>query len=116
MLRFIADENFNGAIVRGVFRICPDIDLLTVREASIAGISDPALLDWAAGHQRLVLTHDVRTMPAFVQERVSLGLSMPGVIEVPAICPIRQVIEEIGLFYNCSIDGEWEGQIIRIPL
>jgi hypothetical protein len=100
----------------GVLRMCPGIDLVTAHDSNILGISDPELLGWAARQGRLLLTHDVRTMPKFVLERVSARLPMPGVVEVPTICPIRQVIEEIALLYECSIDGEWEGQIVRIPM
>ncbi len=116
MLRFLADENFNGAIVRGLLRASPGLDILTVQGAALSGTPDPELLEWAASHGRVLLTHDVRTMPKFVRDRVESGLPMPGVIEVPAVCDLGQVIYEIRMIDVCSEIGEWEGQIARIPL
>lgn len=116
MLRLVADENFNGAIVRGVLRKSHALDLVTAQDVGLLGSSDDALLAWAAERRRLLLTHDVRTIPRYVHQRVTAGLPMPGVIEVPSICPIRQVIDEIILLCECSLDGEWDGQIVRIPM
>jgi hypothetical protein len=116
MLRVLADENFHGAIVRGILRASPSLDLITVADAGLLGMSDPQLLAWAAERGRLLLTHDVRTIPTHVQARLTSGLPMPGVVEVPALCSIRQVIEDIVLLCECSLDGEWEGQIVRVPM
>lgn len=58
MLRFFADQNFDGDIVRGLPRAIPDLDLLTAHQAGLSDALDPELLEWAAGHERVVLTHD----------------------------------------------------------
>ena len=83
MTHFLADENFNHMIVRGLLRRQPDVELLTVDEAALRGWSDPALLEWAANHQRVLLTHDLRTLPGFAYQRVEARLPMAGVVEVP---------------------------------
>ena len=41
---------------------------------------------------------------------------MPGVIEVNLNGAIAQIIEDILLLVECSLDGEYEGQIIYLPL
>jgi hypothetical protein len=41
---------------------------------------------------------------------------MPGVVEIPWHLPVGRAIEEILLLAECSRDGEWEGQIIYLPL
>jgi hypothetical protein len=92
------------------------LDIVTVHEAALTGTPDPELLGWAASQGRLLLTHDVKTVPKFVNDRVEAGLPMPGVVEVPTICPLSQVIDEIRMLGICSDDAEWEGQIIRVPL
>jgi len=107
MLRFVADENFNNAIVRGLFRLNPALDLITVQDVKLERTPDPDLLEWAASQRRLLLTHDIKTIPNYVKARVMAGLSMPGVIEVPAICPIARVIDEILFLHECSDDGDW---------
>jgi hypothetical protein len=37
MLRFLADENFNGDIIRGLFLRLPDLHVLRVQDAGLAG-------------------------------------------------------------------------------
>jgi predicted nuclease of predicted toxin-antitoxin system len=116
MPRLLADENFNGSIVRGLLRRIPDLDLLTVQQVGQSGASDPDVLEWAAQAGRILLTHDVNTIPAFVRKRVTAGRPMPGVIVVPSVVPIGRVIEDLLLLVQCSEEGEWENQIVRVPL
>jgi predicted nuclease of predicted toxin-antitoxin system len=58
MLRLLSDENFNGDIVRGLFLRQPNLDLLRVQDVGLREVDDPAILDWAASNERILLTHD----------------------------------------------------------
>jgi Domain of unknown function (DUF5615) len=116
MLRFAADENFNGAIVRGLLRQRPALDLVRIQDLGLSGINDPDLLAWAAREQRVLLTHDVTTLRQFAEDRVGAGLPMPGVFEVGEHLSIRQAIDDLLLIAECSHDGEWEGQVRFLPL
>ena len=80
MIRLLADENFNNNIVRGVRLWNPGIDLVRVQDVGLSVANDPSVLEWAAGHQRVLLTHDVATIKAFAYERVRAGKPMPGII------------------------------------
>ncbi|AOY82633.1 DUF5615 family PIN-like protein [Moorena producens JHB] len=116
MARFLADENFNNQIVRGVLRQSPDVDIVRVQDVDLSGVDDPTVLAWAAQEGRMVLTHDVATMITFAYERIQAGLSMPGLFEVSRRVPIGLAIEEIILIAECSLEGEWEGQVRFLPL
>jgi hypothetical protein len=116
VIRLLADENFNNNIVRAVRLREPGIDLLRVQDVGIAGADDPTVLEWAAGHQRILLTHDVATITAFAYERVRAGKPMPGVFEVGRTVAVRSAIDDIVLLATCSKDGEWEGQVHYLPL
>lgn len=116
MLRFLADENFHGAIVRGLRRRRPGIDLVTVPDAGLVGADDPAVLAWAAGEGRVLLTHDVSTVKPFAYRRVADGLPMPGVLEVPSGLAIGVAIEEILYVAECAFEGELECRVLRLPL
>ena len=116
MARFLADENFNNQIVRGVLRQSPDLDLVRVQDASLSGADDPTVLAWAAQEGRIVLTHDVATMITFAYERIQSGFSMPGLFEVSRRVQVGLAIEEIILIAECSLEGEWEGQVRFLPL
>jgi len=116
MLRLAADENFNNDIVRGIIRRNPTIDIVRVQDASLSGADDPTVLGWAAQTQRVLLTHDVETITLYAYERVRAGQPMPGVFEVSRSIPIGQAIEDIMLIAECSLEGEWEGQVRYLPL
>jgi hypothetical protein len=116
MLRLAADENFNNDIVRGVRRRDPQVDIVRVQDAGLSESDDPTILEWAAKNARVLLTHDVSTITRYAYERVTDGKSMPGVFEVSRKVPIGVAIEEIVLLAECSLDGEWDGQVRYLPL
>lgn len=59
MLKFLADENFDNTIVRGLFRRNPTRDIVRVQDVGLIGKDDPTILKWAAQEGRILLTHDV---------------------------------------------------------
>jgi hypothetical protein len=116
MLRFAADVNFNGAVVRGLLRRLPKLDLVRLQDIGFARITDEELLEWAARDNRAVLTHDVTTLRKIAENRVCDGLPMRGVFEAGEHLSIRQVIEDLVLIAECSVEGEWEGKVVFLPL
>lgn len=116
MLRFLADENFDGNIVRGLIRRIPEARILRVQDVGLSGQSDPVVLEWAAVRGLIVLTHDVATFPRYAMERVRGGKAMPGVFAAACSAPIGPVIADLHILIECSSDGEWEGQVLFLPL
>jgi hypothetical protein len=116
MIRFVADENFNGDIVRGMLRREPALDLLRVQDVGLSGVDDPMVLAWAAQQGRVLLTHDVTTITRYAYERIAAGLAMPGVFEIRRSLAIGAVIEDLLLIAECSLPDEWEGQVRYLPL
>ncbi len=115
-MRWLADENFNNDILRALRRRNRNIDIVRAQDAGLTGVDDEALLAWAAGQERILLTHDVSTITAHAYRRLMKGDRMPGVFEVNRTVPIRTAIEDIILITECSVAGEWEGQVRYLPL
>lgn len=63
------------------------------------------------GEGRARLTHTY-----YAYERAHAGVGMPGVFEVSRSLPVGAVIEDILLLVECSLPGEWEGQVRYLPL
>ena len=99
-----------------MLRHLPTLDIVRVQDVDLSGTSDPIVLAWAEQDGRVVLTHDVSTMTAHAYARVTSSLPMPGVFAVSQLAPISQVIEELVLLAQCSLPGEWEGQVRYVPL
>lgn len=114
-LRFLSDENFNGYITDGLLSQA-SIDVVRVQDVGLSGKSDPEALMWSAESGRMLLTHDFRTVPHYAFERVRRGLPMPGVVLVPQSLAPGRAISDIQLLDECSLEGEWEGQVLYLPL
>lgn len=115
-VRWLADENFNFSVVRGLRRLLPDFDIVRAQDAGLTGYTDPMLLAWAAEEGRILLTHDVQTVPNYAYARIERGLAMPGVVQVRRTLRIGLVIEEIQRMDRYSDSSEWEGQVVYLPL
>jgi len=116
MLRLAADENLNNALLRGLLRRNPDLDIVRIQDVGLSGADDASVLAWAAAEGRVLLTHDVTTITRHAIERISAGKPMPGVFEISRAVPIGSAIEDILLLVKCSLEGEWEGQVRYLPL
>ncbi|MBD2500784.1 DUF5615 family PIN-like protein [Anabaena azotica] len=116
MLSLLSDENFNGDIVRGLFLRQPNLDLLRVQDVGLREVDDPAILDWAAINERILLTHDRATMPDFAYNRLVQGEAMAGMFVVNDRMLIRQAIDELLLLINFSEQAEWQGVVLYLPL
>jgi predicted nuclease of predicted toxin-antitoxin system len=115
MAKFLSDEDFNNHIVRGLYRRLPAFDLVRVQNVGLIEHHDTEVLAWAAQEGRIVLTHDFATMLDFAYNRVGQGLPMPGVVAISQDLPIGEAIEELVIFIECSLEGEWEGQVVHLP-
>jgi len=57
-----------------------------------------------------------RTMTRHAYDRIRRRLPMPGVLEVSRRVPLARAIEDLLLIAECSLPGDWEGQVKYLPL
>lgn len=115
-MRFAADENFDGRILDGLQRRLPTLDAIRVQDTAMYQLADPELLNQLAIEDRILLTHDVRTIPGFVYERVQAGQPVPGIIEVHRSTPIGQAIDELEILIGAGHPTDFQDQVRYIPL
>ena len=115
-VRFLTDEDIKSAIVEGVRRRLPHLDIVRVQDVGLRTFRDPRLLEFAADEDRILITHDVSTMRGFAIARIIAEKPMPGVIEIGQDFPVGRAIEEIVLVAECSDMSEWTNRIVRLPL
>jgi hypothetical protein len=115
-MRFAADENFDGRILSGLLSRLPELDIVRVQDTEMYQLPDPQLLDRLAQQNRILLTHDVKTMPAFVYQRIDAGLLVPGIIEVTQSMPIGQAIDDLEVMIGAGSPADFENQVRYIPL
>ena len=54
MLRLLADENFNGDIVRGLLLRRSALDIVRAQDVGLTETDDSEVLTWAADNNRIV--------------------------------------------------------------
>ena len=116
--RLCFDEDVNVQIVRGLIRRQGDheADWTNVRDAGLEGREDTEVLEWAAEHGYLVVTHDANTMIRHALERVEEGRETPGLIVIPQSLAIGRAIEDLRLILAASEGEEWSNTIAYLPL
>jgi hypothetical protein len=115
-MRLLLDENFNHHILPGLKLRAPNLDFVIAQRTEFQGVEDSSLLEWAAASDRILVTHDIRTIPKYAYDRVAAGLPIPGVIVIPKTFPIGDAIEELLTIIECSEQNEYENQVVHIPL
>lgn len=116
MLRLASDENLNGDIVRGLLRRNPEVGIVRIQDADLLGADDPRVLALAAAERRILATHDGRTVPHHANQRARAGRPMSGVIIVPRSLSVGHAIEDLLLLCECSLEAEWGGMVLYLPL
>ena len=115
-MQWLADENLNNDILRALFRVRRDLDVVRAQDVGLTGADDATVLAWAADHNRVLLTHDVSTITAHAYGRVMKGDAMPCVFEVSRPVTVGSAVDDIIPLSECSDSGEWEGQVRCLPL
>jgi hypothetical protein len=116
MPKLLSDHNFNARILRGLRRRLSSLDVVTALDAGLASVDDPDLLEWAATQDRILLTHDVNTIPGFAYMRVQNGVSMPGVFLVPKSMAIGQAIDDLELAVQALSPDDCKDLVTYFPL
>lgn len=115
-VRFLADADLNKAIVSGVLRREPSLDFLSAHAAGLRGMADPQVLALAAEQQRVLVSHDVGTMPAHFRAFMSAGKHSAGVFLVPQNLDVGTAIDELLLVWRASETSEWKDRLEWLPL
>jgi len=115
-VHFLADADLNRAIVSGVLRREPSIDFLAASKAGLRGLKDEAVLALAASAGRVLVSHDVGSMPAHFRAYHNAGKTTPGVFLIPQRMDVRSAIDELVLIWIASEAAEWENRLVWLPL
>jgi hypothetical protein len=93
-IRFQADANLNPSIGLGLQRRAPDLDFRNALGVIPDGLIDSDVLALAARDGRVLVTADVRTMPACFTDFIRHNQS-PGLILLRGTMSIGEVINSL---------------------
>ena len=114
-IRFQADSDLNQTIVKALLRLEPSIDFQTAHAANLRGVPEPDVLAYAANEGRVLVSHDITTMPrhfgAFIQAADSAG-----VLIALQDAPLLTVVEDLLLLWLVDEAEDWVNRIRVLPL
>jgi Domain of unknown function (DUF5615) len=113
-ITFQADADLDEDIIWGVKRVEPMIDFQTADEAGIRGLDDSIVLMTAASENRILISHDRRTMPRHFADFIQMQTS-PGVFVISQGSRISKVIDDIILVWFASEPQDWVNTISDLP-
>ena len=100
-IRFQADADLDGRILKGLKRRAPEIDIRAAADAGFMGVQDPDVLRITAETGRILVSQDRRTMPMHFAQYVAVE-SSPGLILLREATPILATVEELVLIWTAS--------------
>ena len=115
-VRFLADADLNKAIISGVLRREPAVDFLTAHAAGLRKMKDLEVLALAAAQQRVLISHDVGTMPSHFRAFTTASKRSAGVFLIAQTLDIGTAIEELLLIWLASEASDWENRLAWLPL
>lgn len=113
-VRFQADADFSQKILAGVLRREPAVDFRTAADAGLSGRNDREVLTIAASAGRVLVTHDVKTMPRHFADFIASATS-PGVVVIPQSMPIGVAVENLLLIWSATEPEEWVNRLYIVP-
>lgn len=114
--KYQADANLHFEIVLGVLRREQSIDFQSAQEGLPEGLADPEVLLFAASQNRILVSHDVNTMPRHFRDFMATRGSSPGVILISQEVPLQKAIEDLVLIWAASDQSDWRDRISWLPL
>lgn len=113
-IRFQADNDLDQRIVVATKRLDPTIDFQTAHALKLHGVPDTLVLKRTAQAERILVSHDRRTLPGFFREFISTN-SSPGLIIVSPKLPVGRAAELLHLLWAASEVEEYVNMIYDLP-
>ena len=115
-IRFQADADLNRNIVKGVRLREPAIDFQTAEAAGLAGALDPEVIEQASREDRILVSHDKRTMTVHFAQFLATGSDSPGLFLVTQQTSLADAINDLVLIWHASEPEEWRNRFVYVPL
>ena len=79
-------------------------------------MNDPEVLALAAERQRVLVSHDVGTMPAHFRAFRNAEKHSSGAFLIPQSLNVGTAIDELLLIWLASEASEWDDRLVWLPL
>ncbi len=117
-LKYLMDENVDFVYKIQLRRREPDVVVRAVGEpgAPPKRTSDPEILCWCEEYNFVLLTNNRKSMPVHLADHITQGRHVPGIFILNSALSMGQNLDELILVAQGSFDGEYQDQIVNLPL
>jgi hypothetical protein len=110
-VRYQADADLKRVILLAVARQEPTVDFRSAAEAGLVALPDEEVFAASAEAGRVLVSHDLKTMPRHLQSSQS-----PGVLLIPQRLPVPDAVKQLIMIWAASDPEEWVNRICVLPL
>jgi hypothetical protein len=117
-MRFLLDEHLALYTKSAIHHRNPLIDVLRIGEPGAPPLAtpDPDILSYLGPAQRALITRNRRSMMEHYGEHVAAEKSHWGIFVASSRLSVRDLSEQIELFWEASEAEEWIDRIVNLPL
>jgi hypothetical protein len=80
------------------------------------GTPDPDILYWIETHGCMLVTNNRATMPVHLQAHLAHERHVPGIVQLPRRMNVGAILDDLLLIASASLPGEFQDQIVYLPL
>ena len=119
-LAYLIDEHLRGALKVSILSVATrlglQVDVIQVGDdfGPPLGTKDPELLLWAETEDRLLISHDTKSMDKYFRDHLDSGHNSPGILR-PRARPLIELAEHLVLLAYATDRDEWRNFISYIP-
>lgn len=122
-LPLVLDENVRGPLWQAIRRhnvidTSWALDVVRVGDNGVLplGADDQDILKWCSQHQRILVSHDLETMPLHFQTFLQQGQSLPGIWLIRKGHSFRTIVDQLVLMAYGGTASEFKDQLYYLPM
>jgi hypothetical protein len=122
-LRYLLDENLRGPVWDALLKhnwVRPSeaVDVERVGDPADLprGTLDPEILMWAEREDRVLLSHDKASLPGHLNDHLTGGHHVPGILIIPRGVRMKKLVPELILMAHANLPGEYIDQIVYVQV
>jgi hypothetical protein len=118
MKGYLLDEHISFVIQKRLGEEASGLDIFRIGDGSAPpkGTPDEQLLEWLEMNDCMLVTNNRASMPGHLSKHMARGRHVPGIIQLPKRANLNQTIVELVLIGGAGRPGEFQDQIIYLPL
>lgn len=112
------DENVDPVYINQLRRRSLDLVIWAIGDPNTPpkGTLDPEILLWCEANNFILVTNNRTSMPVHLSEHLNQDRHIPGIFTLNAAMSIGETIHELILIAECSLEAEYQDQIVHLPI